>query len=247
MRFLAFLFLVFLTPALVFAGQLEDGKEAKDRGDNATAYKLLQPLADDGNPYAQWYIGMLYEQGGVQVTLTERKREAEKWYRKAFMSARPLAENGDAKAQFLLGMLNQGYRGLDKNDEESLKWLQKSAENDYINAQAELAYMYQFGQGATHNYAEAAKWYRRAAQNGGSSSVRSLGQRTLGYMYSKGQGVPQDWGEAYFWDSLAAVTSDKNQKNGAFASHLTLEQKEAIDKRVKDWKPSSAPTTVTKP
>jgi uncharacterized protein len=44
----------------VAAGPLEEGVAAYDRGDYASAMRLLRPLADQGNANAQYYLGILY-------------------------------------------------------------------------------------------------------------------------------------------------------------------------------------------
>ncbi len=41
----------------------EDAKAAYDRGDYATALRLLRPLAELGNAAAQHYLGKMYADG----------------------------------------------------------------------------------------------------------------------------------------------------------------------------------------
>jgi TPR repeat protein len=41
------------------AGTLDDGVAAYQRGDYAKAMRLLRPLADQGNPDAQFNLGMM--------------------------------------------------------------------------------------------------------------------------------------------------------------------------------------------
>jgi TPR repeat protein len=51
------------------ADDYEDGIAAGRRGDYATALKLLSPLAQKGLAQAQYYLGLMYEQGeGVHRT-----------------------------------------------------------------------------------------------------------------------------------------------------------------------------------
>lgn len=52
LKLLLVLFACAATPAS--AGPLEDGRAAYDRGDYATALRLWGPLADQGNPSAQY-------------------------------------------------------------------------------------------------------------------------------------------------------------------------------------------------
>ncbi len=61
---------------VVFAGPLEDGEAAYNRGDYATALRLLGPLAEQGNAGAQLHLGQMYAQGeGV----AQDYKEATKW------------------------------------------------------------------------------------------------------------------------------------------------------------------------
>jgi len=55
------LVLSFVAP--VAAGPLEDGRAAYDRGDYATALRLLRPLADQGNADAESDLGVMYDKG----------------------------------------------------------------------------------------------------------------------------------------------------------------------------------------
>ena len=58
--FLAFTLMMPGSPA--YAGY-EEGVQAADRGDYATAIKEWQPLADQGDPRAQFRIGLSYDNG----------------------------------------------------------------------------------------------------------------------------------------------------------------------------------------
>ena len=65
---------------LASAGPLEDGVAAAKRGDHALALKLWRPIAELGDEYAQYNLGLTYEHGrGVR----QDYREAMKWYRRA--------------------------------------------------------------------------------------------------------------------------------------------------------------------
>ena len=78
-----------------FAGDFEDGAAASDRGDYATALRLWQPLAEQGNAGAQYNLGQMYRQGkGV----AQDYKEALKWFRLA-------AAQGVAEAQYNLGVM----------------------------------------------------------------------------------------------------------------------------------------------
>ena len=90
----SFLFL-FSGSSVVFGGDLQDGYDAYHREDYKTAYKLIAPLAKQGDADAQYILGRMYENGqGVP----QDDKEAVKWYQLA-------AEQGDAIAQANLGFM----------------------------------------------------------------------------------------------------------------------------------------------
>ena len=59
---LTFLFL-FSGSSVVFGDDYQDGKDAYERKDYKTAYKLWLPLAEQGDAYAQYHLGLRYQNG----------------------------------------------------------------------------------------------------------------------------------------------------------------------------------------
>lgn len=150
--------LVFLVTASTssIAGTYEDGMAAYNRGDFDAAFRLLRPLADDGNPLAQTRLALLYANGqGVRQDYTE----AAKWERRA-------AEQGLAQAQANLGFAYQTGTGVPQDGAEAARWLLKAAQNGQEIAQVAVAMLYEDGAGVPKNYNEATTWYRKAAENG---------------------------------------------------------------------------------
>jgi tetratricopeptide (TPR) repeat protein len=96
----------------VNADRLEDGIAAYQRGDFATALRLFQPLAEQGDASAQSNLGVMYEQGrGV----AQNYREAMRWFRLAAMQ-------GDASAQSNLGVMYFKGQGIAQDFREAMKW-----------------------------------------------------------------------------------------------------------------------------
>jgi hypothetical protein len=96
----ALLVLAVLVEAAI-AGPLENASAAFQRGDYATTRRIMQSLAEQGDPAAQWHLGNMYYRGlGVP---SENYGEAMKWYREA-------AKQGHVEAQDALG--NMYYHGL---------------------------------------------------------------------------------------------------------------------------------------
>jgi TPR repeat protein len=151
-RYLTFGLLTFLLSismaVTAFGGQYEDATAAYERGDYGEAYRLFEPLAEQGHANAQFNLGVMYYKGqGVPQDYAE----AAKWYRKT-------AEQGDAKAQFNLGFLYENGRGVPQNYAEAAKWYRKAAEQGNIKAQVNLGVMYYKGQGVSQNYILAHMW-----------------------------------------------------------------------------------------
>ena len=131
----------------------DDAFAAHVRQDYATAMRLFRPLGDQGNTSAQFWLGVIYENGeGV----TQDYADAVKWYRKA-------ADQGDASAQVNLGVMYSNGRGVTQDYAEAVKWYRKAADQGDARAQYNLGLMYDNGQGVTQDYVQAHKWYNLAA------------------------------------------------------------------------------------
>jgi len=87
-------FYVAVSNAATAADPLADGQAAYQRGDYASAARLLPPLAAAGNPSAQATLGMMYNQGAGVV---QDFQQAMKWWKLA-------AAQGNALAQINLGL-----------------------------------------------------------------------------------------------------------------------------------------------
>jgi uncharacterized protein len=95
------------------APTLRQGVAAMARQDYAVAVAILSPLAQNGDPAAQAYLGYLYSFGrGVPQDYTQ----AAIWYRRA-------AEQGHSGAQYELGLLYDKGQGVPVNVIQAEKWL----------------------------------------------------------------------------------------------------------------------------
>jgi TPR repeat protein len=94
------------------AGPLEDGLQAVDRGDYATALRLLKPLAEAGYPEAQINLGnMFFDGNGVPLDYAE----SVKWYLLA-------ADHGNTEAQIALGFLYKYGEAVRFDYVQAYKW-----------------------------------------------------------------------------------------------------------------------------
>jgi TPR repeat protein len=204
---LGLLFCHLASPAL--SGQLEDGLAALKRGDDATAVKIWEPLAQQGNVEAQYAVGSMYTRGrGVSQDFAQ----AAKWLRKS-------ADQGHDIAQDELGLMYEFGRGVPKDDAEAMRWFQKAAGQNYAGGLYDLGRYYirsaynvdintQYKNSEVDKFfqfagVKGAKLYRLAADQG-----HALAQYKLMGLYLTGMGVPADPIQVYKWCSLAAGNSD---------------------------------------
>lgn len=154
------LFLVMLVAAFLVApfASVAAGDSAGVTAYHAKNYReamrLLRPLAEQGDPEAQYYVGRMYEKGdGVR----KNADEVVKWYTRA-------AEAGYAAAQYRVAVgYAFGYAGLPRDHQEAVKWLRKSAEGGYKRAQKTLGRAYAEGRfGLPVDEQQAEYWARKA-------------------------------------------------------------------------------------
>lgn len=117
MNILLFILMVTLLPMASFAGQLEDGTAAMESGDYQNAYKLLYPLAEQGDAAAQDCIGSMFCEGlGVE----KDEAQAVSWFEKS-------AEQGYANAQNALGAMYVNGLGAEKDVQKGMSYILKAA------------------------------------------------------------------------------------------------------------------------
>ncbi len=136
------------------AGPLEDGRAAYQRGDFATAMRLLLPLADEGDAGAQTDLGWLYANG---YGAPRDYAEALAWRRKA-------ADQGNAIAEFSLGLMYREGLGVPQDFAQAVLWTRKAADQGHAGAQLSLGLMVRDGQGAPQDYAQAYMWFALASR-----------------------------------------------------------------------------------
>lgn len=180
---------------------LQDGSQALQRGDYATAIRQLEAVADTESN-AQYQLGLIYEEGlGTQ----QDRRLAASLYNIAAYRDHP-------KAQFHFAYLL--WEGIDRASTNSERYaardwfslasrqlLEMAGEGD-PEAQYMLGYLYGTGKAFAIDRAESKIWFHRAAEQG-----HAKAQYELGRLY-QGKYGPQyddkDFAEALKWFHLAA-------------------------------------------
>ena len=147
-----------------YAGPKEDAIAAYDIGDFKKAARLFEPLAEQGDAFAQFKLGVMYADGkGVKQNL----KAAQDWYAKS-------ADQGLADAQYNLGLLY-----YPENAAKNL--FEKAAGQGMAEAQHMLGVMYERGMiadpvlgMAISDPAQAANWYQEAADQGFAPAQEAL-------------------------------------------------------------------------
>ena len=113
---------------------IQAGIEAIKSGDYARAFSQLMPLAEEGNPEAQYNLGWLYANGiGTRVDVPA----AVHWWKQA-------AASNHAASQFSLGMvyLTGDGKTIKKDVPEAIHWHMRSARNGYDEGQEMMRQLY---------------------------------------------------------------------------------------------------------
>ncbi len=151
-RVTAFAVLLVVLAAPAWAGW-DESIAAYKRGDYATAFREMRPLAEQGLASPQFNLGLMYRKGqGVP----QDDAEAARWYRKS-------AEQGHANAQYNLGVMYAKGQGVPEDYAEAVKWYRKAAEQGNASAQYNLGVTYYNGQGVPEDYVQAHMWFNLAA------------------------------------------------------------------------------------
>ncbi|MEI7513853.1 MAG: tetratricopeptide repeat protein [Betaproteobacteria bacterium] len=110
------------------AGLWEEGYEAYQRKDYASAVAQWRVVAQSGNREAQSLVGLMYFQGqGV----AQNYPQAIEWLLKA-------AAQGEPKAQFKLGSMYANGQGFTRDYQRAAMWFVIAADSGHPNASKEL-------------------------------------------------------------------------------------------------------------
>jgi TPR repeat protein len=205
--------------------EIQAAYKASMHGDDQTALRIFRQLADQGNPEAQWQIGMRYEKGqGV----TKDQVAAREWYLKA-------AVQGYATAQSFLGY--QYERG--RLYAEAIEWYRKATELGDQEAPYNLGEMYEEGRGVKQDYEEALKWFYKSADHGFPEAFVKISQ-----WHESGKHLKQNYVQAYVWLAVSHTQDVRFQADtiSALEAKMTPDQFVEAKRLVDEWK--SVPATL---
>lgn len=147
----------------------------------------LEQIACQGDPHAQYLLGLLYRDGGLLVPDAE---QAKRWLEG---SAQELPD-----AQYALGKLYLSDNPDIHDPAKGLYWLQQAANSGHEYAAYRLGKEYLTGENISKGTTRAAAYLRQAAKQ-----ANPYAQYLLGKLYLMGEGVPKDKEAAQYWFSVA--------------------------------------------
>lgn len=165
---------------------IADESTPLEERDNAAAE--LEQIARQGDPHAQYLMGLLYRDGGLLVPDAE---QAKHWLE---LSAQELPD-----AQYVLGKLYLSDDSDIHDPAKGLYWLQQAADSGHEYAAYRLGKEYLAGENISRDTVKAAAYLRQAAKQ-----ANPYAQYLLGKLYLMGEGVPRNEDEAQHWFSIAA-------------------------------------------
>lgn len=179
---------VFTMLAFVFSTQASaDGASATralESGDYATAFREFTQLSNQGNPKAQYYLGIMYNAG---MGCPKDTAKGSALFQKS-------ANGGYQEAQNALGTcyLTGECAGISRGSvAEAIKWYTTAADQNDCYAMSNLGGLYNLGQGVPVDKAKAFKWYKKSVDSGCTTDLQNLAA-----MYEKGEGVQKDKAES---------------------------------------------------
>lgn len=205
------------------AAPLDDGIAAFQRGEFSAARSIFEPLAQNGDPVAQYYLGDLI----VRFAIDRQKPEGVIWLRQS-------AEAGVPDAMNQLATILAEGRIVAQDQRKANELFMQAASLGYLPAYNNLGLRSYRGVGRPPDPVDASEWFRLAADQGFAEA-----QFNLAVMYAGGEGVKFDLVEAYLWMTLAMKQGhpQATQQRPAILKAMSPAQIQEGEKRLRAWKP----------
>jgi hypothetical protein len=155
--------------------RIEDSRLSLAQRDEAV--EDLEQLAEYGDVHAQYFLGLLYRDGGLLLPDVE---QAVHWLELA-------AKRNLPEAQYALGKLYLSDDPEVRDIDDGIQWLESAARNGNTDAAYRLGKEYLTGKSVQKDAAKAAEYLRHAAGNN-----HPWASYLLGKLYLTGSGVPKD-------------------------------------------------------
>jgi TPR repeat protein len=146
-------------------------------------FHWYQKAAVNGSKYAQYNLGLCYENG---IGIDRDKDKAFVWFKKLAIQEYDniynkivpfyrgdikkndvgvILENENESTQYNLGLYEKQI-DIEKNENKTFRWFEKLAKQGYGNAQNKLGYFYEKGVNIERDLKTAIYWYQKAVKNG---------------------------------------------------------------------------------
>jgi uncharacterized protein len=181
-------------------GGLVEGEQAFEHGQYDTAFNELMPLAEERNPLAQYYVGLMYL-GSLGVP--GDSRAGLNWLTRA-------AEQGLTAAQLDLALLYERGQHVGQDYQRAADWMLAASQGGNPDAQYYLGVYFGEGRGVVQSYDLAYEWIIRSVEYDIAHETVLDALLYLGAALEWGRGYRQDLVAAYKWFALAASFSIDN-------------------------------------
>lgn len=190
-------------------------------------------VAQTGNPEAQYYVGMMLNNG---IGVAKDPGKAFEWFLKASTAGDPLASY---KVGCYLGGQFEGVVPVDHD--RSLHYKLIAAKAGYSLAQTDVGNAY----AQQEKLEEAVRWWTLAAKQGHPRALYNLS-----VSFKEGKGAPKDTALAYAYFKLAKLASEGRVNENAQAQLdelkgiMSPDNIQKAESFVNSWKAQPTPLTV---
>lgn len=148
-------------------------------------------------------------------------------------NVRAAAARGDRDAQTALGgMYLYGFKGVERNDAEAVRWLRLAAEQGQALAQFDMGELHRTGRGVAKDEVAAVNWFRRSAMQG-----NAFGQSNFGSAHCLGFGeLKPDKVLCAMWLKLSAAQGFQPEKLRDAESRMTAQEIAEATRLAREWK-----------
>ncbi len=157
------------------------------KGDELAAQVLadVEVLAEGGDPYAQYLVGLSYNAGIGTAQDTRR----------GLALLERSAAAGEVWAMWNLGWAYESGKGVEANPKVAMDWYERAAEAGHVLAMATIGSAHLGNRrGRAIDYPRARQWLERAAARGSGLAMTRLGDmHKRGYHFEKSRRAAIDW------------------------------------------------------
>ena len=185
--------------------------------------------AHNGNAICLRSLALAYKKGSLG--LVKSPGRAKEWYAKCVQ----LMKEGrfsfaDDMAMWTFSLLYQFGNGVEKDPEESLKWLRRAADLGNLRCLRGLARAYRFGHGLSKDIGKALELYEAAASRGD-----AFAQNGLSWIYYTGEGVARNLDKALAWGIKAAETGSGGAMETLYRMYRDGDGVEKDESKALEW------------